>query len=132
MYLLDTNACIRILTGRNDALIARFRNATPSEVALCSIVRAELEYGARHSSRVEQNLDVLREFCAPLRSLPFDDAAAETYGLVRQDLQRQGQPIGPNDLLIAAIARSVDAVLVTANTSEFQLVPSLRVENWEH
>lgn len=100
-------------------------------MALCSVVKAELFYGARRSQHIAQNLEKLRVFMEPLPSLPFDDAAAEQYGLIRADLAAAGRPIGANDLLIAAIARSHDAVVVTRNLSEFSRVVGLRVENWQ-
>jgi tRNA(fMet)-specific endonuclease VapC len=100
-------------------------------VRLCSIVLAELIFGARNSSRVEQNLRTIERFRAPFISLPFDDAAAEHYGAIRADLTRGGALIGPNDLMIAAIARANDLTLVTHNLSEFGRVTGLRIEDWE-
>lgn len=74
------------------------------DVALCQIVKAELYYGAYKSLRREENLALLVKFFSLFVSLPFDDAAAETYGRLRAELTRRGTPIGPNDLIIAAIA----------------------------
>ena len=128
--LLDTNVCIGILKGRAD-LIARLRSLAPAEIRVCAVVRAELFYGARKRERVEHNLAGLRRFLAPIQSLPFDDRAAEEYGLIRADLERTGTPIGPNDLLIAATARAHDCILVTRNTREFTRIVGLRVENWD-
>ncbi len=130
-YLLDTNACIRILNGTSPALVERMRREDPSSIKLSSVVRAELLFGARKSSRVEQNLTLLSKFLAPFESLPFDDRAAEHYGLIRAELEREGRLIGPNDLLIAATARAHDAILVTRNTKEFSRVVALRIESWE-
>ena len=64
-------------------------------------------------------------------SLPFDDRAAEAYGTIRADLERQGTPIGPNDLLIAAIGLASGAILVTHNSREFGRVAGLKTEDWE-
>lgn len=86
---------------------------------------------ARLSQRREANLQLLRAFFAPLQSLPFDDQCAEHYGQIRADLHKQGALIGPNDLMIAAIARAHDATLVTHNTREFGRVAGLRMEDWE-
>lgn len=94
------------------------------------MVKGELLFGARNSSRVDENLRRLAAFWAPLGSLPFDDLAAEHYGEIRASLKRAGTPIGGNDLQIAAIARANDAVLVTRNESEFRRVVGLRVETW--
>lgn len=130
-YLLDTNACIHLLNEAHPGILRAFRTHSPSEIALCSVVKAELLFGARRSSRVDENLRRLAAFFAPLSSLPFDDACAEHYGLIRSHLHMQGKPIGPNDLMIAAIARAHDATLVTHNVSEFGRVPSLRIQDWE-
>lgn len=132
MFLLDTNACIRILNGTSPSVAARLQATSPSEVCLCAVVKAELIYGARKSARVEDNLRLLVRFFAPLVSLPFDDRCAEEAGMIRLDLERSGRPIGPNDLLIAATARANDLVLVTHNRREFQRIPGLRSDDWEH
>ena len=131
MYLLDTNVCIRLLNEAHPSVLQQFRTRSPSEIGLCSVVKAELLLGARRSTRVEENLQRLKQFFAPLDSLPFDDLCAEHYAVIRADLFAQGKPIGPNDLLIAAIARAHDAVLVTHNSGEFGRVIGLRLEDWE-
>ena len=103
-YLLDTNACIAYLTQRSGPIAGRIANTNPGDLALCSIVKYELLYGAHKSAKVDDNLEKLRQFFVAFRSLPFDDDAAGIAGSVRTTLERQGTPIGPNDLLIAAIA----------------------------
>lgn len=130
-YLLDTNVCIHLLNEAHPGVLRAFRSHSPSEIALCSVVKAELLLGARRSSRVDGNLKRLAAFFAPLASLPFDDACAEQYGLIRTDLMMQGKPIGPNDLMIAAIGRAHDATLVTHNVFEFGRVTGLRIQDWE-
>ena len=112
-------------------MASRLRDQAPQEVYLCSVVKAELAYGARHSARVAENLELLKRFFGPFISRPFDDRCAEHYGLIRADLSKQGAPIGPNDLLIAATARALDLTLVTNNTREFSRVLGLRVVDWE-
>lgn len=101
------------------------------QIALCSVVKWELLYGAYRSGRMDANLQRLRLFFAPLKSLPFDDACAEHAALIRADLAAQGRPIGPNGLLIAATARAHDATLITHNVGEFGRVAGLRLEDWE-
>jgi len=130
-YLLDTNACIRMLNHSSPALVERAQQTQPSQLRLCSVVKAELLYGARKSAKVSENLELLKFFFAPLLTLPFDDLCAEHYGILRADLELAGRPIGPNDLLIAATARAHDLILVTHNTSEFSRVPGLRIDDWE-
>lgn len=130
MYLLDTNACIAVLNGSSEALIARLQRHKPGDIHLCSVVKAELIYGAYHSSRAADNLRLLGRFFEPFISLPFDDACCDSYGRIRSDLARDGMPIGPNDLLIASTAVANDVTLVTANSREFGRVAGLRIENW--
>src|SRR4051812_30916512 len=115
MYLLDTNACIRILNNSSPMLVVRFQRHDPTEICLCSIVKSELLYGARRSTRVAENLHVLQRFFQPVILLPFDNRCAEQYGLVRAELERTGQVIGGNDMMIAATAKVHDCVLVTHN-----------------
>ncbi len=130
-YLLDANTCIRLLNSDDEGVRRRYAACRPADLVLCSIVKAELFYGARRSARVEFNLKRLEYFTAPLQSLPFDDNCAHDYGLIRADLTAQGKPIGANDLMIAAIARTHDLILITHNTGEFNRVPGLRLEDWE-
>lgn len=131
MRLLDANVCVHLLNQDSPKVYSHFMRHDLSEVAVCSVVKAELLYGARHSRRVEANLQRLKVFFEPLQSLPFDDLCAEEYGQIRNDLSTQGAIIGPADLMIAAIARAHDAVLVTHNTREFSRVAGLRMEDWE-
>jgi tRNA(fMet)-specific endonuclease VapC len=130
-FLLDTNVCIGILTGRSPKVVERLRQLAPAEVRISSVVRAELQFGARHSSRVEANLGLLETFLSPYLSIAFDDAAADCYGRIRAELHRAGELIGPNDLLIAAMALAHDLVLVTHNVREFSRIPGLRWVDWE-
>ena len=131
MYLLDSNVCIHLLNKKNTKIEQNFRSHSPEEIFLCSMVKAELLYGARHSQRVSSNLERLKLFFAPLQSMPFDDQCAEEYGLIRAILASQGYIIGPNDMIIAAIARANDATLITHNIREFSCVPNLKLEDWE-
>ncbi len=131
MYLLDTNACIRILNSSSSALVTRLREHRPDEIALCSMVKAELLFGAQRSSRIAENLRLLDRFFEPFYSLPFDDNCVQAFGRIRAELERAGTPIGPYDLLIAATAIAGDRTLVTANTREFSRVAGLTIENWE-
>ncbi len=95
MYLLDTNACIRILNDTSPLLVQRLASHAPSEIRLCSVVKAELLYGARHSQRVAENLKLLAHFFAPFVSLPFNDRCAEEYGQIRVELAQAGTLIAP-------------------------------------
>lgn len=130
-YLLDTNACIRYLNGQSESLRQQITTKKPQEIVLCSVVKAELFYGARKSSNPQKSLAIQQQFVNHFASLPFDDKAAEEYSEIRADLEKSGTPIGPNDLLIAAIAVANDITLVTHNTREFSRVKGLEIEDWE-
>jgi len=89
--------------GLNSKITAKLAAAVPGSVVLCSVVVAELLFGAHRSTRKTHNLGKVQAFCSQFRSLPFDDAAAAEYGWIRAHLAGLGTPIGPNDLMIAAI-----------------------------
>jgi len=131
IYLLDSNACIQLLNDKHPVILQHFRQHSPAEIALCSVVKAELLFGAYRSGRVEANLQRLKIFFEPLQNLLFDDECADHYARIRADLHTRGQLIGGNDMLIAAIARTHNATLVTHNTGEFSRVVGLRLEDWE-
>ena len=131
MYLLDTDTCINILNDRTSPSASRLAQHNPSEIRLCSVVKAELIYGAWRSDRVAENTRRLQSFFAPLISIYFDDRCAEEYGIIKAELSRQGMLIGPNDLLIASIAKANGLILVTHNVGEFSRVVGLRIEDWE-
>jgi tRNA(fMet)-specific endonuclease VapC len=128
--LLDTNVCLAYLNEREPKLRKQLERLTPRDVKLCSVVKAEVFYGARNSARVDDNLATVARFFQLFESVPFDDAAAEQYGLLRAQLRRSGTPIGGNDMQIAAIALACDMTLVTRNQNEFLRVAGLRVEAW--
>lgn len=129
-YLLDTSICVPLINRSDEALATRLLEESPTTVVLCSVVKAELFFGARNSSRVAENIDRVDRFCAAFRSLAFDDEGARHYGSMRAQLRREGRPIGANDLLIASIALATGVVLVTRNLAEFRRVPGLACEAW--
>lgn len=131
MFLLDTNTCIQLWQRKNLAVRKRFSLLKPTEVALCSVVKAELLYGAHKSQNRDSNLQLLSELFLPLFSYEFDDNAAEEYGIIRYELQSVGKVIGANDLMIASIAKANKLTLITHNTDEFSRVKGLRIEDWE-
>jgi tRNA(fMet)-specific endonuclease VapC len=130
-YLLDTNVCIRYLNGDSESIKHHMESTHPQNIAVCSVVKAELFYGVAKSKYPTRNLARLQRFLNPFASLPFDDSAAEVYGRIRAKLEGSGTLIGPNDLLIAAIAVANEMTLVTHNTREFGRVEDLSLEDWE-
>lgn len=131
MYLLDTNVCIGFLRGRDVRFLQRFEAVAAQDKYLCSIVAGELLYGAAKSQWQSESLDKLNRFIARFPMLAYDLEAARHFGDIRAYLAKQGKPIGPYDLQIAAIARANGLTLVTHNTGEFARVPGLRLEDWE-
>ncbi len=95
------------------------------------MVKGELFLGALKSERPREDLKRLNRFMGAFASLPFDDRAARIYGRIRARLEKIGRVIGPNDLLIAAIAFANKKTLVTHNTGEFSRVKNLKLEDWE-
>lgn len=128
-YLLDTNIVIYVIKRRPLAVLSTF-NQHAGRMAISAITLSELYHGAEKSSRVEQNLAVIEEFASLLEVLPYGAKASQHYGAIRHQLEKLGQPIGVNDLHIAAHARSEGLIVITHNTSEFARVPGLMVENW--
>ncbi len=128
-YLLDTNIVIYVIKQRPLEVLEIF-NRHQGRMAISSITLAELVHGAEKSSDVSRNISVVEDFVSRLDVLAYDDKAAWQYGNIRATLEKIGQPIGVNDLHIAAHARSNGLTLVTNNLREFERVPGLLLENW--
>ena len=130
-FLLDTNTCIRYLNGRAPAIRNHLLKHPAHDVVVCSVVKAELYFGAMKSTNPDKNLAGQNRFLSQFISLPFDDRAAFEYGRVRARLATQGTLIGPNDLLIASITLVNNVTLVTHNTREFSRIAELKIQDWE-
>ncbi|SLM31658.1 tRNA(fMet)-specific endonuclease VapC [Desulfamplus magnetovallimortis] len=130
-YLLDTNTCIKYLNGTSESVRNQIEQMLPENIVVCSVVKAELFYGAMKSKYPERNISKQKEFLDHFISYSFDDNAAEKYGNIRAQLEKNGTPIGPNDLMISAIALSQNLILITHNVREFERVEGLVLEDWE-
>ena len=128
-FLLDTNVWIHYLKNVSSPVASRLRKTPASEVAVCSVVWAELLHGARKYERRDDRVARVERTLAPYQSLPFDDAAARRYAVIRDDLESRGEVIGSNDLLIASIALNHGLVLVT-NDAAFGRITGLQIEDW--
>lgn len=128
-YLLDTNIVIYVIKNRPLSVLKTF-NQNHGRMAISSITLAELAHGVEKSADQARNLAVVEDFVSRLDVLPYDDRAAWQYGLIRAALERQGTPIGVNDLHIAGHARSLGLIIVTNNLREFERIPGISVENW--
>jgi len=129
-YLLDTNICIYLIKKHPSQLLERFRQHSPRDVAISTITLFELQYGAEKSQYRQRSEDALAKFLLPLNIIDLDYSSAVEAAAIRAQLEEQGMPIGPYDLLIAGLARSQGMTLVTNNTKEFERVIGLHLENW--
>jgi tRNA(fMet)-specific endonuclease VapC len=130
-YLLDTNVCVMYLNGRSTSVRDRLLSTLTEDIAVCSVVKAEMFYGAMRSNDPTRTIERQREFLRRFVSLPFGDEAAITFGQIRARLANAGTPIGAYDLQIAAITLVGNLILVTHNTREFERVEGLQVVDWE-
>ena len=129
-YLLDTNAVIALMKSHS-RVVERVRHVGCSQLVISAPVEAELWFGVNKSNRVDENRRHLLVLLEWLPSLPFSGESTRLCGELRAALARQGTPIGPYDLQIAAIALANDCILVTHNTGEFSRIPGLKLEDWE-
>ena len=129
-YMLDTNICIYIIKHQPENAIRKFMEHDPDDICISAITYAELSYGVEKSKAREKNRIALTALLSEIQIVPFDDLAAQVYGVVRADLQKKGTPIGPLDTLIAAHAKALNLTLVTSNTKEFARVEGLALDDW--
>lgn len=129
-YLLDTNICIYIQRQRPPEVLAHFQKLKSGEAVISVITWGELLYGAEKSQYRSKVLHLLEEFAALVPVMPIPESAGQTYGVIRAALEAKGEPIGNNDLWIAAHAKTSGLVLITNNEREFVRVPGLKVKNW--
>ncbi|MDF1884413.1 PIN domain-containing protein [Sulfurimonas sp. SAG-AH-194-C21] len=128
--MLDTNIISYIIKNRNYSLIDKFEEISKYHtVSVSSITVAELFYGVKKKGSKKLEVAV-SEFLSPLEKLSFDSNAAYAYGEIRVALESKGTIIGSHDMFIAAHAKSIEAVLITNNTREFQRVDKLKLEDW--
>ena len=129
-YLLDTNICIYIQRKKPEEVLARFKKLKPGDAAISVITWGEMLYGAEKSQQRKKALQLLEEFKTFIPVLPIPENAGNTYGAIRAALESKGEPIGNNDLWIAAHAKAASLIVVTNNEQKFQRVPGLKVQNW--
>ena len=128
-YLLDTNIISELARNPSGPVARRIALVGADSIATSVIVASEIRFGVlkRGSPRLTQRLGII---LGQIEILSFDSDAIEHYADIRLRLERSGTPIGPNDLLIAAHARTLGMVVVTDNDREFGRVADLEVENW--
>ena len=129
-YMLDTNVLVHLIRNKSENVKNRLRQENISDVCISSITYAELEYGVSKSSNKEKNALALLTVLSGIKVLPLGESAGKVYGSIRASLEKDGNVIGPNDMLIAAHALAEGLTLVTNNTREFRRVPGLNIEDW--
>jgi tRNA(fMet)-specific endonuclease VapC len=130
MYFLDTNTCIYFLNGKYESLRAKVLSTPPNEISIPAIVKAELLLGAYKSQKKKENAEKVEKLLQPFAVVPFFDLIAYVYADIRNETEKVGEKVGPNDLLIASIVKFHDGILVTNNVKEFQRIKGLKIENW--
>jgi len=132
VYMLDTDTCIFLMRGEFPRLAARVQLVPLQQQVMSVVTFAELTYGVQASAAAQrkQNQAVLDSLALHLAVLEWPQDAAQHYAEIRLDLKKRGAQLGAADLMIAAHARAIDAIVVTNNTKDFGRVKGLVVENW--
>ena len=132
LFMLDTDTCIFLMRGESPALAARVQSVPLQQQVMSAVTFAELTYGVQASAAAKrkQNQSVLDSLVLHLAVLDWPQDAAKHYAEIRTDLKKRVAQLGAADLMIAAHARAVGAIVVTNNTKDFERVKGLEVENW--
>lgn len=130
MYLLDTNIVSYWMRG-HQPLLERIKSHSPKDLSITAITLAGIYYGIEKSPvKKKERRSKIEQIRSILEIHPFDEAAAVKYGIIRTQLEKIGQAISERDLQIASIAMANRLCVVTHNTSEFNRVEKLKVEDW--
>ena len=129
-FFLDTNICIYFLNGNNEHVLNNLKKHNPKDIRIPAMVKAELLLGALKSKHIKKNKTAVLTFLSPFEIVEFGDKEAIIYSEIRSDLEKRGQIIGPNDLIISSIVLSYDGTLVTNNVKEFKRIHKLKIINW--
>lgn len=129
MYILDTNTLIYFFKGQG-RVAQNLANITPEEIGISTIVLFELQVGIAKSTSPAKRTEQLQQILSRVHIVPFDRDAAMTAAAIRTQLEQQGTPIGPMDILIAGTAVALQATLITHNVKEFSRVSGLMIADW--
>ncbi len=129
-YLLDTDICVYIANQTHATIFDKLNNLKIGQIGMSIITAGELLYGACKSVHVKKNHQMFEDLSQLITPLTLPLNSAKIYGEIRSNLEKQGKPIGQNDLWIAAHALALDVILVTNNIKEFSRIPQLKLENW--
>ncbi len=129
-YMLDTDMCSYIIKERPESVRQRFQKLAMEQLYVSVVTYAELIYGVERSSSKRVNRPIVEDFVRHLDVMDWDTGAADQYGMIRTELEVAGTPIGAMDMMIAAHAKSIKAVLVTNNQKHFTKIKGLKIDNW--
>jgi tRNA(fMet)-specific endonuclease VapC len=129
MYVLDTNTLIYFFKGIGQVAV-RMEAVSPNKIAIPTVVLFELYVGIAKSQNPKPRQQLLDNLVSQIVILPFDQQASKCAALIRAQLEKAGNPIGPIDTLIAGTAKSQGATLVTHNVKEFSRIDELLIEDW--
>ena len=132
LYMLDTDTCAFLLRRSSDTLLARIQTVPVAQQVMSVVTYAELLYGVHVSSKKRANQAAVDALARHLAVLDWPQEAVAHYAQIRANLKKRGAMIGANDLLIAAHARSLGAIVVTNNSKDFARVKGLWIDNWMH
>ena len=132
LFMLDTDTCIFLMRGQSPALAAKVQSVPLQQQVMSAVTFAELSYGVQVSAAAKrkQNQSVLDSLVLHLAVLDWPQDAAKHYAEIRADLKKRGAQLVAADLMIAAHARAMGAIVVTNNVKDFERVKGLAVENW--
>ena len=132
LFMLDTDTCIFLMRGETPVLSSKVQSVPLQQQVMSAVTFAELSYGVHASAptKRKQNQAVLDSLELHLAVLDWPQDAAQHYAEIRMDLKKRGAQLGAADLMIAAHARALGAIVVTNNVKDFGRVKGLRVENW--
>ena len=132
LFMLDTDTCIFLMRGDSPALAAKVQSVPLQQQVMSAVTFAELTYGVQASAAAKrkQNQSVLDSLVLHLAVLDWPQDAAKHYAEIRADLKKRGAQLGAADLMIAAHARAMGAIVVANNIKDFDRVKGLEVENW--
>jgi len=130
LYMLDTDMCSYIIKEHPESVRHRFQTLAMEQLCISVVTYAELIYGVERSSSKRVNRPIIEDFVRHLDVMDWDTEAADQYGVIRAELEAAGTPIGAMDMMIAAHAKSIKAVLVTNNQKHFTKVKGLKIDNW--
>jgi tRNA(fMet)-specific endonuclease VapC len=129
-YMLATDMCSFIIREHPESVRQRFQTLAMEQLCVSVVTYAELIYGVERSSSKQVNRPIVEDFVRHLDVMDWDTEAADQYGVIRTELEAAGTPIGAMDMMTAAHAKSIKAVLVTNNQKHFTKVEGLKVDNW--